>query len=44
VIVEINRAPVEDIATAKALLHPGRNLLLVYYQGVQQYRVVTKRG
>jgi len=43
VIVEINRSPVDDIASAKALLHPGRNLLLVYYQGYQRYVVVTKR-
>ena len=43
VVVEINRAPVEDLAAAKALLHPGRNLFLVYYQGYQRYVVVTKR-
>jgi len=43
VIVEINRSPVDDVASAKALLHPGRNLLLVYYQGYQRYVVVTKR-
>jgi serine protease Do/serine protease DegQ len=43
VVVEINRSPVEDLAAAKALLHPGRNLLLVYYQGYQRYVVVTKR-
>ena len=42
VIVEINRSPVDDIATAKALLHAGHNLLLVYYQGYQRYVVVTK--
>lgn len=43
VVVEINRQPAEDLAAAKALLHPGRNLLLVYYQGYQRYVVVTKR-
>ena len=43
VVVEINRSPVEDLAAAKALLHLGRNLLLVYYQGYQRYVVVTKR-
>jgi serine protease Do/serine protease DegQ len=43
VIAEINRNPVEDIASAKAALHPGRNLLLVYSQGFAKYVVVTKR-
>jgi serine protease Do/serine protease DegQ len=42
VIVEINRSPVDDIAAAKALLHAGHNLLLIYYQGYQRYVVVTK--
>jgi serine protease Do/serine protease DegQ len=42
VIVEINRSPVDDITSAKALLHSGHNLLLVYYQGYQRYVVVTK--
>ncbi len=42
VIVEINRSPVEDLASAKALLHSGHNLLLVYFQGFQRYLVVTK--
>jgi serine protease Do len=42
VIVEINRTPVDDVATAKALLHPGRNLLFISYQGYQKYVVVTK--
>ena len=42
VIVEINRSPVEDVATAKGLLHAGHNLLLIYYQGYQRYVVVTK--
>ena len=43
VIVEINRTPVDDIASAKAALHAGRNLLLVYSQGFAKYVVVTKR-
>ena len=43
VVVEINRSPVEDLAAAKALLHPGRNLLLVYSQGYQRYVAATKR-
>jgi Do/DeqQ family serine protease len=42
VIVEINRSPAEDLASAKALLHSGHNLLLVYFQGFQRYLVVTK--
>ena len=42
IIVEINRSPVEDLATAKSLLHPGHNLLLVYFQGYPRYVVVPK--
>ena len=41
VVVEINRSPVTDIDAAKLLLHPGHNLMLVYYQGYQRYLVVT---
>jgi serine protease Do/serine protease DegQ len=41
IIVEINRQPVDDVAAARQLLHPGHNLLLVYYQGYQRYLVVT---
>jgi serine protease Do/serine protease DegQ len=41
VVVEINRSPVSDIDAAKGLLHPGHNLMLVYYQGYQRYLVVT---
>jgi S1-C subfamily serine protease len=41
VIVEINRVPVEDVASARAALHPGHNLLLVSYRGYQRYIVVT---
>jgi Do/DeqQ family serine protease len=43
VIVEINRTQVDDVASARALLHPGHNLLLVYVQGFPKYVVVTKR-
>jgi S1-C subfamily serine protease len=43
VIIEINRNPVDDVAAAKALLHPGHNLLLVAYRGLQRWLVVTKR-
>ena len=42
VILEINRSPVDDIVSAKALLHPGHNLLLVHFRGFQRYVVVTK--
>ena len=42
VIIEINRTPVDDLNTAKALLHPGHNLLLVYFQGYPKYVVVSK--
>jgi Do/DeqQ family serine protease len=42
IIIEINRSPIEDLASAKAVLKPGHNLLLVYYQGYQRYVVVTK--
>jgi Do/DeqQ family serine protease len=42
VIMEINRTPVEDLVAARALLHPGHNLLLVYFQGYPRYVVVPK--
>jgi serine protease Do/serine protease DegQ len=42
VIIEINRTPVEDLDAARALLHPGHNLLLVYFQGFPKYVVVQK--
>jgi hypothetical protein len=34
VIVEINRDPVGDLEDARALLKPGRNLLIVYIRGM----------
>ncbi len=44
VIVQINRGPVSDLATAKALLvQPGRNLLLIYNNGGLGYVAVTVR-
>jgi len=43
VIIEINRNPVDDVATAKALIHPGGNLLFIAYRGLQRWLVVTKR-
>jgi Do/DeqQ family serine protease len=42
VIMEINRTPVDDLASAKTLLRSGRNLLLVFSQGYPRYVVVTK--
>jgi serine protease Do/serine protease DegQ len=41
VIVEINRTPIDGLASAQAALHPGRNLLLVYFHGRAQYEVLT---
>lgn len=44
VIVQINRGPVSDLASAKALLvQPGRNLLLIYNNGGLGYVAVTVR-
>ncbi len=42
VIVEINRSSVDDIASARRLLHAGHNLLLVRFRGYQKFLVVTK--
>jgi serine protease Do/serine protease DegQ len=41
VIVEINRTPVDGMASAQASLHAGRNLMLVYFRGRAQYEVVA---
>jgi len=40
VIVEINRIPVDDLASAKAAIRSGRNLFLIYFRGSAQYVVV----
>ena len=37
VIIEINRAPVPDVASAKQALVSGPNLFLVYYHGVYRF-------
>ena len=37
VIEQINRKPVADLAAAKALLHDGRNVALVYFKGVRRF-------
>lgn len=41
VIVAINRTSVTDLAAARHLLQPGRNLLLVYVQGTLSYLSVV---
>ena len=40
-ILEVDRAPVTDLKTAKAALQPGRHLLLVYYQGQIRYLLLA---
>ncbi len=44
VIVSINRTTVTNLATARQLLVPGRNLLLVYYQGTLSYLSLQVRA
>lgn len=41
VILEINRAPVTDLRSARDLLAPGRNLLAVFERGTVRFVVVT---
>jgi Do/DeqQ family serine protease len=41
IILEINRVAVDDVTAAKALIHPGHNLLFVFYRGAMRYVVVT---
>ena len=41
VIVQVNRTPVSDLATAKQALHDGRNIALIYYRGVFRYLMFT---
>jgi S1-C subfamily serine protease len=41
IIMEIARTPVTDLATARSLVQPGRNLLAVYYRGAVRFVVVT---
>jgi Do/DeqQ family serine protease len=43
VIVQLNRVPVSDLATAKHALRDGRNLAFVYYRGVYRYVMFTIR-
>ena len=42
VISDVNRVEVSDVSDAKAALHAGHNLLLVYFQRFSRYLVVTK--
>jgi serine protease Do/serine protease DegQ len=37
VIEQINRVPVTDLASAKRVMHDGRNIALVHYRGVYRY-------
>lgn len=41
VIMEVGRTPVGDLAQARALLKPGRNLVAVYYRGAAMYVVLS---
>ncbi len=41
VIVEINRRPVTDVASAAAAIKPGLNALLVQYRGVLRYVTIN---
>lgn len=43
VIEQINRMPVNDLASAKRALRDGRNIALVYYRGVYRYIMFTVR-
>jgi serine protease Do/serine protease DegQ len=41
IVIEINRVPVADMATAKQSLVQGRNLLLVNFRGSYRFVAVT---
>jgi Do/DeqQ family serine protease len=43
VIEQINRVPVNDLASAKRAMRDGRNIALVYYRGVYRYIMFTVR-
>lgn len=43
VIMEIGRQPATDLATARSLVQPGRNLLAIYHRGQVRFSVVTVR-
>jgi serine protease Do/serine protease DegQ len=44
VILEINRLAVPDLETARRLIQPGRNLLLVYVHGAYRYIAIMVKG
>jgi Do/DeqQ family serine protease len=41
VIEQLNRLPVTDLASAKAAIHSGRNIALIYYRGIRRYMIFT---
>jgi Do/DeqQ family serine protease len=43
VIISVNREPVTDLASAKQILRPGRNLAFVYYRGAYRYITFVNR-
>ncbi|HEX2898446.1 MAG TPA: Do family serine endopeptidase [Bacteroidia bacterium] len=43
VIVSLNREAVTDVASAKRILRPGRNLAFVYFRGGYRYITFTNR-
>jgi Do/DeqQ family serine protease len=42
VIVSLNRESATDLASAKQLLRPGRNLAFVYYRGGYRYIIINR--
>jgi Do/DeqQ family serine protease len=43
VIEQLNRVPVTDLASAKRVLHGGRNIALLYYRGAYRYIMFSVR-
>ena len=43
IIEAINRTPVADLGAAKGLIRDGRNIALVYFQGVRRFMVFKPR-
>ena len=44
IVMDINRTPITDLASAKEALQPGRNLLRLYFGGRARFIVVTIAG
>jgi serine protease Do/serine protease DegQ len=42
VIVTLNREAVTDLASAKQILRPGRNLAFIYYRGGYRYIIINR--